>query len=75
MPLYALGARLREIHPYVPLFADHTRGLAIVSYDGRLFLGTTADAAVRDLALFQSALRHFFDELGELAGLRGRAAR
>jgi WS/DGAT/MGAT family acyltransferase len=69
IPLYALGARLREIRPYVPLFAEHSLGLAIVSYDGQLFFGTSADAAVRDTALFQRALRDAYEELRGLAGL------
>src|ERR1019366_5068060 len=43
VPLYALGARLREIHPLVPLAAEHTVGIAIFSYNGTMVLGLSAD--------------------------------
>ncbi len=43
IPLYALGAELREIHPLVPLAAEHTIGIAIFSYNGTLVLGLSAD--------------------------------
>lgn len=67
-PLYALGSRLREILPLVPLFSDHTLGIAIVSYEGRLVFGVNADAnAVRDLAVFVAALERSLGELRELA--------
>lgn len=42
--LYALGARLREVHPVVPLAADHAVGIAIFSYDGLVTFGVIADA-------------------------------
>ena len=41
--LYAFGAPLREIHPLVPLAAEHAVGVAIVSYDGNAFFGVVAD--------------------------------
>ena len=34
IPLYAFGAQLREIHPFVPLAAEHAVGIAIFSYNG-----------------------------------------
>jgi diacylglycerol O-acyltransferase len=44
-PLYLLGRRMLAYYPYVPI-ADEVRiGVAIVSYDGRLFFGVTADRA------------------------------
>ena len=43
IPLYALGRRLRELHPYVPI-ADRLRlGFAVTSYDDRLWFGVTVD--------------------------------
>ena len=36
-PLYAFGSRMRAIWPLVPLAAEHALGLAVFSYDGRLF--------------------------------------
>lgn len=64
IPLYALGCRMRRILPLVPLFADHTVGIAIVSYDGELVFGINADyATVPDLDLLESAVRAEFEEL------------
>jgi diacylglycerol O-acyltransferase / wax synthase len=56
--LYALGAPLREVHPLVPLAADHAVGVAIVSYDGNLFFGVIADRdTVPDLEVMLVAMR------------------
>ena len=66
--LYALGSRMRSIVPLVPLFADHTIGLAIVSYDGNLVFGINADhAAAPDLDVFADALREEHAALSALA--------
>ena len=66
--LYALGARMRRILPLVPLFADHTVGMAIVSYDGELVFGINADyAATPDLDVLQSAMHDEFVALLSLA--------
>jgi hypothetical protein len=37
------GARMQEIYPLVPLFADQALGIALFSYDGRLPWGFNAD--------------------------------
>ncbi|WP_199584399.1 wax ester/triacylglycerol synthase family O-acyltransferase [Blastococcus sp. TF02A-30] len=42
-PLYALGRRLVEIVPYVPIAARLRTGVAIFSYCGRLTFGVTGD--------------------------------
>ena len=42
-PMYACGAALREIHPIVPLAAEHSVGIAIFSYNGNVVLGLSAD--------------------------------
>jgi diacylglycerol O-acyltransferase len=42
-PLYALGRRLVEACPYVPLVSPMRVGVAVFSYDGRLTFGVTAD--------------------------------
>ena len=66
--LYALGARLRTIVPLVPLFAGHSIGMAIVSYDGQLVFGVNADyAATPDLEVLTDGLRDEFEALVELA--------
>jgi diacylglycerol O-acyltransferase len=49
-PLYFLGARLLECYPVVPIFHYQALGIALFSYDGRLFWGFNADwDAVPDL--------------------------
>ena len=42
-PLYAFGARLREVWPLVPIAASRAVGIAVVSYDGDLFFCINAD--------------------------------
>jgi diacylglycerol O-acyltransferase len=55
--LYAFGAPLREIHPLVPLAAEHALGVAVVSYDENAFFGVIADRdAVPDLDVLLSAM-------------------
>ncbi|HET7051200.1 MAG TPA: wax ester/triacylglycerol synthase family O-acyltransferase [Solirubrobacteraceae bacterium] len=44
IPLYSFGARLREVHPVVPLAAAHSVGIAIFSYDGSVSFGVIADS-------------------------------
>jgi hypothetical protein len=65
-PLYALGARMREIWPLVPLAADHSVGVAILSYDGRLFFGLVADRNVDDLDVLAGGIRRSLEELRAL---------
>ena len=43
VPLFAFGARLEETWPLVPLAADHSLGIAVMSYDGQVFFGLCAD--------------------------------
>ncbi len=43
IPLYAFGSRLKSIWPLVPLAAEHALGLAVFSYDGRLFFCFNGD--------------------------------
>jgi diacylglycerol O-acyltransferase / wax synthase len=45
VPLYAFGALLREIHPVLPLLADHDVGIAALSYNGQVTFGINADAS------------------------------
>ena len=42
-PVYMLGARLHEIYPLVPLANNQALGIALFSYDGKLFWGFNAD--------------------------------
>ena len=73
MTLYALGARLREIIPLVPLAAEHAVGVAIFSYDGTVVFGLNAAAdAVPDLAVLRDGIAAEMDALRRLAA-RSRA--
>ena len=45
VPLYAAGARMLEAFPVVPLSANLTLGVALLSYDGTLTFTVTADAS------------------------------
>ena len=61
-------ADLRQLTPaqLVPLAADHSVGVAILSYDGRLFFGLVADRDVDDLDVLARGLRASLDELAAL---------
>ena len=48
IPLFAFGAQLEETWPLVPLAADHSLGIAVMSYDGQVFLGLCADDSFGD---------------------------
>jgi WS/DGAT/MGAT family acyltransferase len=73
MTLYALGARLREIIPLVPLAAEHAVGVAIFSYDGTVVFGLNAAAdAVPDLEVLRDGIAAEIDALRRLAA-RSRA--
>jgi diacylglycerol O-acyltransferase len=67
-PLYLLGARLRSFHPVLNLWPRQTFGVALLSYDGTLEVGLSADpAAVPDLGYLARDLATSFDELLRLA--------
>ncbi|MEB2283075.1 MAG: hypothetical protein B6D46_03470 [Polyangiaceae bacterium UTPRO1] len=67
-PLYLLGARLLELYPQVPLLESTGLGVAIFSYDGKLFWGFNADyELVPDLRDFVKAIAAAFRDLGALA--------
>jgi len=70
--LYAFGAPLREVHPLVPLAAEHAVGVAVLSYDGNAFFGVVADRdTVPDLGVLLSALGASVQEL--LSAARAQA--
>lgn len=63
-PLYAMGARLREIFPLVPIAAEHAVGIAIFSYDGNVVFGVNADRdTVPDLQVLVDGIEGTLDEL------------
>jgi hypothetical protein len=70
VPLYLLGARMREIYPQVPLMDNLALGIALFSYAGRLCWGFNADYdRVPDLERFVASVGDSFRELRRVAGL------
>ncbi|MBK9180899.1 MAG: wax ester/triacylglycerol synthase family O-acyltransferase [Acidimicrobiales bacterium] len=75
VPLYALGARMLDIVPVVPLGGNLTVGVAILSYDGQLNLGLHADPdACGDLTVLAEGIEDGFAELAALASATTAAA-
>jgi hypothetical protein len=73
MPLYAFGARLREVLPYVPLFSGHRVGIAVVSYAGGMIFGLGSDrTSTPDLEVLTEGIRDSYEELRVAAGRRRR---
>ncbi len=72
-PLYGLGSKMTDIWPLVPLAADHAVGLAVLSYDGRVFFGLNADRdAMPDLEVLAQGIEASFAELREAARVPSR---
>jgi hypothetical protein len=68
IPMYLLGARLIEAFPHVPLVDHMGLGIALLSCEGRLHWGISADYdLVPDVADFVAALQDAFQELAALA--------
>jgi diacylglycerol O-acyltransferase len=79
-PLYILGRRLRAFYPKVPLVLNTALGIAIMSYDGRIFFGLLGDYdAMADIDDLARDLNSAIDELAAAAGVpegrRGGRAR
>ena len=64
-PLYALGARMLQAIPVVPLGANLTLEVAVLSYDGTLTVSVTADpTSCPDAATFTDGFERALDALG-----------
>ena len=71
-PIWLLGAKMLSVAPLVPLFANQALGIALFSYDGRLFWGFNADWDVLpDLHELVLAARHELEALASAASLAG----
>jgi diacylglycerol O-acyltransferase len=71
-PLYLQGRRLRAFYPQVPLTLNTALGIAIMSYDGRLFFGLLGDYdALPELDDVAAALERSIGELAAAAGVGG----
>jgi len=69
--LYTVGRRLVASYPHVPTGYELGLGVAVQSYDGKLFFGLTADAHVApDVARLRDYIRICFDELCKAAGVK-----
>jgi len=69
LPLYAFGARLREVFPLVPIAAEHALGIAIVSYDGNVVFGINADRdTLPDIGVLAEGIEDSLDTMLALAG-------
>jgi WS/DGAT/MGAT family acyltransferase len=71
MPLYLMGAELLEMYPQVPLLANTGLGIALVSYNGKMFWGFNCDPdLVPDEAQFVEEIQAAFKALRKASSLR-----
>jgi diacylglycerol O-acyltransferase / wax synthase len=71
-----LGRRLSAFYPKVPLVLNTALGIAIMSYDGRIYFGLLGDYdAMDDLDDFARDLSHAIDELSTAAGVPANGSR
>lgn len=71
-PMYLLEAQMVASYPMVPLWAQHGIGVALFSYNGRLFWGIQADYdTLPDSDDFVTALYESFNELRDTAHMAG----
>ncbi len=71
LPLYLLGAPLREFHPLLPLFERQGLAIAAMSYLGRISFGLSADwNLVPDVHELPAILADSLAELREAAAAR-----
>jgi diacylglycerol O-acyltransferase len=63
-PLYAMGARMLDMYPVVPLAGGQAVSVGITSYDGGMHYGLNADRdAMPDVDVLAGALTDALDEL------------
>jgi WS/DGAT/MGAT family acyltransferase len=63
-PLYAMGARMLDMYPVVPLAGGQAVAIGITSYDGGVHYGLTADRdAMYDVDVLADALAESLAEL------------
>ena len=68
LPLYAFGSRMQAVWPLVPLAAEHALGVAVLSYDGRVFFCLNAARdSVPDLDVVACGIADSIAELVEIA--------
>ena len=63
-PLYAMGARLEDLYPVVPLAMGQAVGIGVTSYDGKVCYGLNADRdAMPDVDVLADAMNTSLAEL------------
>ncbi|HWC84996.1 MAG TPA: wax ester/triacylglycerol synthase family O-acyltransferase [Solirubrobacteraceae bacterium] len=73
-PLYMFGRRLEAIYPLVPLAKNTALGIAILSYDGHLGFGLTADFdALQDVETLAEEIQSCIEEIRAAASVPGMA--
>jgi WS/DGAT/MGAT family acyltransferase len=71
LPLYVLGRELKALYPMVPLAENTALGIAIMSYNGQLNFGLTADYdALSDVDTLADELYSAIEELAAAAGAK-----
>jgi hypothetical protein len=71
--MYMVGARMLEMYPHVPLLDNLGLGIALLSYDGNIYWGFSADYdVVPDLDEFVAGTR---DALAEVVRAARRRAK
>src|SRR4051794_39010727 len=76
VPLYLMGRRLEAFYPKVPLVLNTALGIAIMSYDGRVFFGLLGDYdALADIDALTADLDSAIRELAAAAGVTAPARR
>jgi WS/DGAT/MGAT family acyltransferase len=74
-PLYMLGHELNALFPMVPLTGNTALAIAIISYNGQLNFGVTADYdALADVETLAAELRSSIEEMVGAGGASGRKA-
>jgi diacylglycerol O-acyltransferase / wax synthase len=73
--LYAFGSPLEEVHPLVPLAAEHAVGIAILSSNGQVTFGINADHdAMPDVDVLAEGIEDGIDELAAMQDIRSSSA-
>jgi diacylglycerol O-acyltransferase len=71
VPLYAVGRRMLASYPQVPIGYDLGVGVAVQSYDGKLFMGLLADAqSAPDVDQLRDFIIDAFQELCQSASVK-----
>jgi diacylglycerol O-acyltransferase / wax synthase len=73
-PLYILGRKMLQAHPYAPIGDNMKIAIAIFSYLGQLSFGITAESsAAPDLDILSEGIRHGLAELQPQSAITPRA--